>query len=54
MDSRWKFLHYLRNEAVTQEDNSSRVMVNSVHEARLLRSKVRATRRRSEVGSEIK
>ena len=31
-----------RNEAVTQKDNSSRVMVNSVQASRLGRSEVRA------------
>jgi hypothetical protein len=30
MDSRWKFLHYRRNEAVTQKDSSGAVMVNCV------------------------
>ena len=30
MDSRWRFLHYQRNEAVTQKDSSCAVMVNRV------------------------
>ncbi len=54
MDSRFRFLHYLKNEAVTQKDSLSRVMVNSVHEARLLCSEVRTTGRLSEVGKRNK
>ena len=30
MDSRWRFLHRHENDAVTQKDSMSRVMVNSV------------------------
>ena len=30
MDSRWRFLHHLCGEAVTQKDSAYRVMVNSV------------------------
>ena len=40
MDSRCRFLHYRWNEAVTQKDNSSRVMVNRVGGTRLGSSKV--------------
>ena len=50
MDSRFRFLHYLKNEAVTQKDSLSGVMVNSVLEARLLCSEVRTTRRLGEEG----
>ena len=32
MDSRWRFLHRLQVEAVTQKDSASRVMVNPVGE----------------------
>ena len=41
MDSRCRFLHYRWNEAVTQKDNSSRVMVNPVQASRLGCSEVR-------------
>ena len=30
MDSRWRFLHRHENEAMTQKDTVSRVMVNPV------------------------
>ena len=30
MDSRWRFLHRHKNEAMTQKDTVSRVMVNPV------------------------
>ena len=40
MGSRWRFLHYRRNEAVTQKDNPSKVMVNLVQASRLVRSEV--------------
>ena len=30
MDSRWRFLHHCSDEAVTQKDIASRVMVNPV------------------------
>ena len=42
MDSRWRFLHCPWNEAVTQKDTSSRVMVNPVQALRPGRSEVRA------------
>ena len=32
MDSRWRFLHHCSDEAVTQKDSVSRVMVNPVGE----------------------
>ena len=32
MDSRWRFLHRLCDEAVTQKDSASRVMVSPVAE----------------------
>ena len=41
MDSRWKFLHHHMNEAVTQKDSPSGVMVNSVQAPRLVCSEVR-------------
>ena len=44
MDSRWKFLHYLRNEAVTRKDSPSAVMVNCVKASSVARSEVRAPR----------
>ena len=44
MDSRCRFLHYRWNEAVTQKDSLSRVMVNPVQAVRLVRSEVRALR----------
>ena len=42
MDSRQRFLHHLRSfdEAVTQKDRASAVMVNRVGGARLVGSKV--------------
>ena len=42
MHSRFIFLHYRRNEAVTQKDSLSRVMVNSVQAVRLDCSEVRS------------
>ena len=43
MDSRLKFLHHLRlfDDAVTQKDRMSAVMVNRVQASRLERSEVR-------------
>ena len=42
MDSRLRFLHHLRlfNDAVTQKDRTSRVMVNPVGDARPVGSEV--------------
>ena len=54
MDSRWRFLHRLENEAMTQKDSMSRVMVNSVSKARASGSEVRQTHSLSQRGSEIK
>ena len=44
MDSRLRFLHRLENDAMTQKDSMSRVMVNSVSTARALGSEVRQLR----------
>ena len=41
MDSRWRFLHRLENEAMIQKDSMSRLMVEPVEERRLLGSEVR-------------
>ncbi len=41
MDSRWRFLHYQLNEAVTQKDSSSAVMVNCVKVSSVVCSEVR-------------
>ena len=53
MDSRWRFLHRLENEAMTQKDSMSRVMVNSVSYARVMGSEVRPSKSLSQRGSEI-
>ena len=45
MDSRCIFLHHTTNEAVTQKDSLSRVMVNSVQALRLAHSEVRVPKR---------
>ena len=44
MDSRWRFLHYQWNEAVTQKDSSSAVMVNCVKASSVVFSEVRTPR----------
>ena len=54
MDSRLRFLHRLENDAMTQKDSMSRVMVNSVSRARVLGSEVRQARSLSGRGSEMK
>ena len=54
MDSRWRFLHHCSDEAVTQKDSVSRVMVNPVAAARPFRSEVRETLRLSEGETEVK
>ena len=43
MDSRLRFLHRLENDAMTQKDSMSRVMVNSVSTARAMSSEVRSS-----------
>ena len=43
MDSRLRFLHRLENDAMTQKDSMSRVMVNSVSTARVFGSEVHQT-----------
>jgi hypothetical protein len=53
MDSRLRFLHRLENDAMTQKDSMSRVMVNSVSKARASGSEVRQTHSLSRRGSEI-
>ena len=41
MGSRWRFLHCQLNEAVTQKDSSSAVMVNCVKASSVVFSEVR-------------
>ena len=54
MDSRLRFLHRLENDAMTQKDITSRVMVNPVAAARPFGSEVRQTHRLSEGETEVK
>ena len=56
MDSRLKFLHHLRliDDAVTQKDSMSRLMVEPVQAVRLNCSEVRNSEGRAVTGSEIK
>ena len=54
MDSRLRFLHRFENDAMTQKDNMSLVMVNWVSDARVASSEVRLLRSLSIRGSEIK
>ena len=52
MDSRQRFLHHLRliDEAVTQKDRASAVMVSRVGDARLVGSKVHLPKGRAFTG----
>ena len=56
MDSRLKFLHHLRliDDAVTQKDRTSAVMVNRVGSERPWSSEVHSIRRLSAHGTETK
>ena len=56
MDSRLKFLHHLRlfNDAVTQKDRTSAVMVNRVGSERPVGSEVHLPERLSAHGTENK
>ena len=58
MDSRWRFLHRLCDEAVTQKDSASRVMVNPVGErgwevVKYASHKAERSRDRSQVGKRM-